>query len=180
MSINANDLMKVNSVAGTRIEQDNSNTQIENEAIEGAPIGTINDNIKSKNLIYPGCANSGPLLGRNKVAKTLDYFSDFDSKKPTNGKVNTIAFNPNAPKRNNQLISNIRMYGRVETQVLFPFVICTYRYDDKKGIGISRCSESDKWKENEGIKKATGRALRALVCKLERRPFPQDEKKYMG
>ena len=137
--------LKINSVAGTRIEQDNSNTIVENEAIEGAPIGPV---------------------------EFVHY--------KHNGKVNTIAFNPNSPKRNKQLISNIKLYGRVETQTLFPFIICTYLYENKKGIGISRCSESDKWNESEGIKKATGRALRALVCKLECRPFPQNEKKYMG
>ena len=194
--------IKVESTVGARIEQNNSNTQIENEAIEGAPIGK-NDNSKSKSnlipkefpplynfqkppltnkvdLMFPGCVDNGPILGRNSLGGALDDFNDLNSKKPANGKANTIAFNPNAPKRNKQLISNIKMYGRVETQTLFPFVICTYRYDNKKGIGISRCSESDKWNESEGIKKAAGRALRALVCKLERRPFPQDEKKYMG
>ena len=164
--------IKVESTVGARIEQNNSNTQIENEAIEGAPIGK-NDNSKSKSNLIP---------------KEFPPLYDFQKPPLTNKnngeqvivEVKNIKPQPLPKKRNNELIKNIKLYGRTDLQTMFPFIICTYRYDDKKGIGISRCSESDKWNESEGIKKATGRALRSLVCKLERRPFPQDEKKYMG
>ena len=83
-------------------------------------------------------------------------------------------------KRNQEILTHIKEVGLFEQMTLKPFTIVKLTYVDKKSIGMSRCSELDKWNEDEGIKKAKGLAIKAMMCKVEHKSFPQLYKKYMG